>query len=182
MKKLGLGLVVLAMSAASTAFAAPAGVITFNGELVDGTCDASVGGGSASSTVDMSQVPAVALAAATDVAGKTPFKITLSGTGCEAAGKIATPYFDFDSAKVNADGRLVNTEVTDPATNVDIQLLTNADAPIDLTKPATTQETSAAVVVDPTTNDFNYSAQYYATDAATAGGVAADISYSIVYK
>ncbi|WP_202743778.1 fimbrial protein [Acinetobacter calcoaceticus] len=177
MKQLGLGLAVLAMSAASSVFAAT-GTITFNGEIVAGTCDPSVGG-AASGTVTMLPANEGQLKTAADTAGATPFKITLKGAGCTAGTKIATPFFESESAKVNADGRLINTGA---AEKVDIQLLNSTGAVIDLNKPAATQELSTGVDVGGDANDFNYQAQYYATDAAVAGTVVGSVSYSVFYK
>ena len=181
MKKLGLSLAVLAMSAASTAFAAPVGTITFTGELVTGTCDPTVGG-AASGSVTLPSVNGKALAAPGDTAGDSAFKITLTGPGCDAGGKIANPYFEPETAKVNPAGRLINTETDTDM--VDIQLLTDAGTVIDINKPFGTQEASAPVAAGPDTNDFNYKARYYAAaDAsAAAGAVAASVSYNILYK
>lgn len=183
MKKLNLGLAVLAFGAASTAFATPTGTIDFTGTLVDGTCDAKVNGGTENGSVTLPIMNVASLAVKDAVAGDTPFTITLTGVGCEASSKIATPYFESDSAKVNADGRLINNATTDKADKVDIQLVTSNKIAIDLNKTANDQVTTSPID-NGTTNskDFKYFARYYATDVVKKGNIASSISYSIFYK
>ncbi|EKU56495.1 fimbrial protein [Acinetobacter sp. WC-323] len=184
MKKLSLGLALLAICATSTTFAAT-GVITFTGQLVAGTCSANVAGsGNASASVTLPTVNTAALGAANATAGTTAFKINLTGTGCTASGPssstlIATPYFESEVAKVNAAGRLINTGA---ATGVDVQLLTNNQTVIDVNAPAPTQSSSVGVSAGTNSNDFNYFARYFATAATTAGAVTSSVSYSIIYK
>lgn len=184
-KKLTLGLSVLAISAASTAFATPTGTITFTGTLVDGTCAATVGGGSsASGSFALPTMNIASLTATNAVAGDTPFIIKLSGVGCTAGSKIATPYFEAEPAKVNAAGRLINTTTpdTDAAKNIDIQILTSDKTVIDLNEPANTQTTTVGVDNGTNIKDFKYFARYFATAAAEKGDVEASVSYSIFYK
>jgi len=179
MKKLSLGLALLAVCATSTTFAAT-GVITFTGQLVAGTCSANVAGsGNASASVTLPTVNTAALGAANATAGTTAFKINLTGTGCTASSLNATPYFESEVAKVNAAGRLINTGA---ATNVDVQLLTNNQSVIDVNAPAPAQSSSVGVSAGSNSNDFNYFARYFATGATTAGAVTSSVSYSIIYK
>lgn len=181
MKKLSLGLALLAVCATSTTFAAT-GVITFTGQLVAGTCSANVAGsGNASASVTLPTVNTAALGAANATAGTTAFKINLSGAGCTASSLNATPYFESEVAKVNAAGRLINT-ATSGATLVDIQLLTNNQTVIDVNAPAPAQSSSVGVSAGTNSNDFNYFARYFATGATTAGAVTSSVSYSIIYK
>lgn len=182
MKKLNLGLAVLTLGAASTAFATPTGKIDFTGLLVDDTCIATVNGGTADGSITLPTMNIASLTAANAVAGDTPFTITLTGTGCEASSKIATPYFESEPTKVNAAGRLINTATVDKADEVDIQLVTSNKTVIDLNKTANTQETTTAVANGANTNEFKYFARYFATDTTTNGNITSSVSYSIFYK
>ena len=192
MKKLSLGLSVglaaFTLCTASSTFAAATGVITFNGELVSGTCDATVDAtASADGTVTLPTTSIEQLAAADATAGITPFKIVLTGAGCTttdstSATITAVPYFVSEPGKVNTNGRLINTATTGAATNVDIQLLNNAQTAIDVNVTPVDQTVSTAVSAGADTNDFNYFARYYATDATTAGPVTASVTYNIMYK
>ncbi|MCU4639190.1 fimbrial protein [Acinetobacter courvalinii] len=188
MKKLNLGLAVLAFGAASTAFATPTGTIDFTGTLLDGTCAATLGSTTnPGGDVTLPIMHINTLNAKDQVAGDTPFIIKLTGAGCSAtvggATKIATPYFEADPTKVNAAGRLINADTsTDGAKNIDIQLLTENKTKIDLNEPANTQITATGKDLGSNVTDFQYFARYYATDAAEKGKVAASVSYSILYK
>lgn len=187
MKKLNLGFVVLALSAASPAFAASTGTISFTGSLVTGTCTATVNGGSsASGTTDLPIVNIASLATANATYADTPFKITLTGAGCASSSKFATPYFESEPAKVNSAGRLINTVTSgDEAENIDIQIVTSDKRVINLNAPASTQETPTAVVAGSgatATRTYNYFARYFATAAAVEGDVESSVSYSIFYK
>jgi major type 1 subunit fimbrin (pilin) len=84
-------------------------------------------------------------------------------------------YFE-QGANVNADGRLTNTGT---ATNVDLQLLSGNDV---LNAGSTEQTTSPkTVALTAGAGTLTYSAQYYATGAATAGTVLSAVNYSINY-
>lgn len=186
MKKLNLGLAVLALSAASTAFAAPTGTINFTGKLLDSTCDASLVGASPAGTsgsFTLQTMNIAGLAKAGDTIGDIAFTIKLTGTGCTDGGIIATPYFEAETTKVNAAGRLINTATgATAAKNVDIQIVTANKTAIDLMKPALTQEVTTGVDNGANTKDFTYYARYFATGAAEKGDVTSSVSYSIFYK
>ncbi|BAP36415.1 putative type 1 pili major subunit [Acinetobacter guillouiae] len=184
MKKLSLGLATLVLSATSTVFAAT-GTINFSGSLVGETCDAGMEGGEAAGNVTMPQVNITSLATAGTTAGVTPFKINLKGAGCVDQAKTATPYFEYEVAKINALGRLINDAEADAATNVEIQVLNDSQKVIDLTASAATQTTSVGVPVGAApdnSNDFNYYARYFSTGVAGEGKVNASLSYNIFYK
>jgi major type 1 subunit fimbrin (pilin) len=97
-------------------------------------------------------------------------------SNCSATTGDVYAYFE-QGANVNADGRLTNTGT---ATNVDLQLLDsgngvlNAGSTEQTTSPKTVALTAGA-------GTLTYSAQYYATGAATAGTVLSAVNYSINY-
>ncbi len=181
MNKIQFGLALIGICAASTSSFSSEGTISFEGKLVSGTCSPSVGGGGASSTVTLPTLNTSSLLTANSTAGAKAFEIILEDgdddPGCASDGKYATPYFEYDAAKVDANGRLINT-ATDGAENVVIQLLNNTNTPIDLVKDLNSQITSTAS--DNTT--YKYTARYFATGPAGAGPVSGSISYSFIYK
>ncbi|AOA57327.1 fimbrial protein [Acinetobacter larvae] len=189
-KSSGLALVSLLMLS-SAAFAVD-GTISFNGELVSGTCvpklegDAVNGSGNSTATVVLPTLNVAALSKAQATGGLTGFTISLKGsndTDCAVDGKIATPYFEPEVAKVNSEGRVINTEAATKDA-IDIQILNNAQTVINLTdNPATQLSSTATGDADNHEYNYKYYAQYFAkSNEAKAGKVAGTLSYSIIYK
>jgi major type 1 subunit fimbrin (pilin) len=161
------------------------GTITFQGEVVDVTCDVTGGGGASGTgdlTVTLPKVAVSALAASGSTAGETPFSLNLSGVGC-ADGKTAQMFVETASSVLvdPATGNLrngtppgsggadnVQVELLNPATNAQINLATNNNQP------------SAAI--DANTATLNYVARYSATGTTTAGTVNSDLTYSMIYN
>ena len=157
-----------------SAFAAD-GTITFNGEVTAQTCSITTPGG-ADFTVNLPTVASSALSAAGQTAGRTGFAITLANC---PAGQVAT-YFEPGSTVDNASGRLNNQGT---AGNVQVQLLGDNGQPIPVQASGTAQANSQWVsVASDGTASLDYAAEYYATGAATAGDVATNISYTVIYN
>lgn len=177
MKKL-LVSAALAAVFATAAFSASAtdGTITFNGKVTGSTCTIN-GGTTQSFTVTLPTVGASSLGAtAGTVAGTTPFAINL--TACTATGTVKA-YFEPGST-INTAGRLTNTAATGAATGVDLQVLNNSQAPINLNTQSGT--TTATIASNAAT--LNYFVQYYNTTAAAvgAGNVSSTVNYTIQYQ
>lgn len=170
--------------AATGSASADNGLITFTGSVTDGTCVVSGGAGTnqgqGNFTVALDPVPATDLAAAAAVAGRKNFHVVFSdGNGGPCDATITTAKFRFTpSPNVNTNGRLNNIAgVAGRAENVELQLLDGATA-IDLT--AHQAKEIPLSTTGPTTTEFGV--QYYATAAATAGGVLSDIIYEATYE
>ncbi|RTQ87500.1 MULTISPECIES: fimbrial protein [Stenotrophomonas] len=171
---------VLMLAAAPMAANAADGTITFTGKVTDKTCTIATTGGK-DFEVKLPTVSKSNLDATGAVAGRTPFSINL--TQC-APGKVAT-YFepgttvDFSSGRLNIGGG------ANAATNVQVQLLGSNSQflPIKAAGSGQAQENSqwADVGSDGSAN-LGYYAEYYATDAATAGDVNTSVKYTIVYN
>lgn len=159
------------------------GTITFQGEVVDVTCEVTGGGGATGKgdlTVTLPKVAVSALAAAGNTAGETPFSLNLSGAGC-TDGKTAEMFVETaSSAFVDpATGNLrngaasgagqVQVELINPDNNSQINLATNANQP-------------TATIDSSNTATLNYVARYRATGTATAGAVNSDLTYSMIYN
>lgn len=177
MKKISLA--VLTVLATSSVFAAD-GTITINGMVTDKTCTINAGQGK-DFTVTLPTVSQQVLKAAGDVAGRTPFTISL--TEC-SEGSVAT-YFEPGSTVDFNTGRLNNTTAGGNAENVQVQLLgsNNEAIPVLAAGAGGAQTNSQWVdVAAAGSADLNYYAEYYATGASTPGNVATSVKYTIIYQ
>ncbi|MHC3084050.1 fimbrial protein [Acinetobacter nosocomialis] len=177
MKKLAL---IAALSVVGIANAQAAdGTITINGLVTDKTCDIVTPAGK-DFTVTLPTVSKQTLAAAGNVAGRTPFQIKLANC---SEGKVAT-YFEPGATVDFNTGRLLNQDATG-AKNVNVQLLgsNNQVIPVLAAGANGAQANSQWVdVAKAGSADLNYYAEYYATDASTAGKVNTSVQYTIIYQ
>lgn len=168
----------LMLAAAPLAANAADGTITFNGKVTDKTCTISTPGGKDFS-VNLPTVSKNTLAAAGNVAGRTPFAINL--TKC-SAGNVAT-YFEPGSTVDFNTGRLLNQASANAATNVQLLGSNNQVLPIKAAGAGQAQTNSQWVTVGTDGSaDLNYYAEYYATAAATPGDVTSSVKYTIIYN
>ncbi|MBS3046394.1 fimbrial protein [Enterobacter mori] len=180
-KKLAISVLAIAMSLPTAMVAAASvGTVTFNGNINSNTCAVAINNGTADATVTLPTVSSSVLGSAGQTAGSTNFTMDLTGcsTGTGAATAVRA-YFE-SGANVNAStGNLKNSTATGSASNVEVQLLDSAGTVLKAgdnsqrSNPATALTSGAATLV--------YSAQYYATGAATAGTVNTSVTYSIDY-
>ena len=177
MKKLAL---IAALSVVGIANAQAAdGTITINGLVTDKTCDIVTPAGK-DFTVTLPTVSKQTLAAAGNVAGRTPFQIKLANC---SEGKVAT-YFEPGATVDFNTGRLLNQDATG-AKNVNVQLLgsNNQVIPVLAAGANGAQANSQWVdVAKAGSADLNYYAEYYATGASTAGKVTTSVQYTIIYQ
>ncbi|MGS4873971.1 fimbrial protein [Acinetobacter nosocomialis] len=177
MKKLAL---IAALSIVGIANAQAAdGTITINGLVTDKTCDIVTPAGK-DFTVTLPTVSKQTLAAAGNVAGRTPFQIKLANC---SEGKVAT-YFEPGATVDFNTGRLLNQDATG-AKNVNVQLLgsNNQVIPVLAAGANGAQANSQWVdVAKAGSADLNYYAEYYATGASTAGKVNTSVQYTIIYQ
>lgn len=177
MKKLAL-IAALSVVGIANAHAAD-GTITINGLVTDKTCDIVTPAGK-DFTVTLPTVSKQTLAAAGNVAGRTPFQIKLANC---SEGKVAT-YFEPGATVDFNTGRLLNQDATG-AKNVNVQLLgsNNQVIPVLAAGANGAQANSQWVdVAKAGSADLNYYAEYYATGASTAGKVNTSVQYTIIYQ
>lgn len=172
-------LIASGLLASSGAAMAADGTITIRGAVTDTTCNISVNGGTADATVVLPTVSADTLTAAGDTAGTTPFSIAL--TGCSGTTlHTASAWFETGSGVDTMTGRLNN--IGGSAENVQIQLLNAAQSPITAGgTPDSTTQNDVPVDISPGSGALNYYARYYAMDASSAGSVASQVDYTIIY-
>ncbi|QGZ28604.1 fimbrial protein [Stutzerimonas stutzeri] len=171
---------VLAMAALpGVVFAAP--TVTFQGEVTDQTCTATINGAT-DGTVLLPTVSTAELADPGDTAGLTPFTIEL--TGCTDPGvgglEVTTKFMGYD---ITAGGALVNMAVGG-AENVAIQLTEDAGglAPITLVAGVASEVAGLELLDGETEASYEFGAQYVSEDgSATAGAVTAVVQYTVSY-
>jgi major type 1 subunit fimbrin (pilin) len=154
------------------------GTITFNGQLTGSTCSVSVAGQGADATVTLPTISATQLSAAAQTAGATSFAMQLSA--CTSTSNVQA-FFEDGATVDHATGNLLNAATAGGATNVEVQLYDGKGAMI---KAGDTSQTASGSYNVPIANGaatLYYGAQYYATDATTAGTVSSTVTYSISY-
>ncbi|CNK24277.1 fimbrial protein [Yersinia intermedia] len=159
---------------AQSAFAVD-GTITINGQITDTTCSIAVNNGTNDGTVTLPTVSANALSSIGSGAGTTPFNIVLSGCAGSTLNN-AYAYFEPGPTVETSTGRLNNSSGT--ATGAQVRLLDKVSTPI------VVGGTSQGGVVEDVSGGgatLGYYAQYYANSAVTAGVVATQVNYTIVY-
>lgn len=175
-KKTTLALLTASLFISTSALAISNNTITFRGEVSDETCSVAINGNQAKPVVILPTVSAKELAKDGDVAGQVTFDIGLTGcTGnTDRATKISTV---FVGNQVTSNGNLGNTG---DATNVEVQLLDTANKVINLTN-GFKGEGDLQLKPGETEASATYTAQYYATGAASAGTVEATLQYAVSY-
>jgi len=173
------GLVALQASASD-------GTITFTGDITDTTCTVTGGtgtdGAAQNVTVKLPNVSTTSLAAG-QTAGDTQFQLIIGAsgqTGC-TNGKIASLHFEpSQSPMVDATtGNLKNSTASGSATNVQVAVLNDKKAVINLN----TSANSTQATIANNTATLTYYGQYVATGgAATAGTVNTNVVYSVAYN
>ena len=161
-----------------SAFASSDNTISFQGEVTDQTCSLTVNGNDSAPIILLPTVAATSLAASADVAGATTFEMGITGcTSATSSTTISTVFVGNLVDSTNA-GTLGNSGT---AENVNIQLLDSSGTAIDLSSTYTASGDLTLASGD-TAATSTYTAQYYATGAATAGTVAASLQYAISYQ
>jgi major type 1 subunit fimbrin (pilin) len=161
------------VSVAPIAFAqVGAGQVTFNGELIDETCQ--IDAGDEDKVVTLPTLSTQSLAAAGQTAGSTMFDISVS----QCPSKLTSVAAHFETTNMNPDTRnAINQAPANPAGHVEVQLLDR-----DGTTPILLGSTGTSVPVSNGEAKMSYGGQYYATDATTAGSVTAVVRYTLAYQ
>ncbi|TCM69170.1 major type 1 subunit fimbrin (pilin) [Acinetobacter calcoaceticus] len=179
MKRLKALVAVSTLLTPLVAVAAP--TVTFQGEVTDQTCQATINGGT-NGNVLLPTVPSSSLAADGQKAGLTPFKIEV--TDCTAptteALKINTRFLGH---AVTTKGNLGNMSEANAATNVAIQVTEKNDGIKAIKFNGVTDVAGLELAVGETSTSHEFAAQYIAEGgAATAGTVKAVLEYTLNYQ
>lgn len=176
MKKTNLALLLVGALTSSVALASD-NTITFQGEVADETCTVTVNGNTYSPVVLLPTVSTNDLSMAGQTAGDTTFEIGVTGCTGTTTGDVRISTV-FVGNLVTNDGNLGSTGT---ANNVDIQILDIANNVIDFNSTFN-GEGDLTLTSNQTEASATYIAQYYATDASTAGTVQASMQYAISYQ
>ncbi|HIC7210212.1 fimbrial protein [Burkholderia stabilis] len=154
------------------------GTITFTGSVNAQTCTVNGnGGGTKDFTVALPSVSASALSTAGQVAGQTPFSISL--TKCSSPTGSVHTFFEPGATTDLTTGNLI--VASGGATNVQIGLA-NADlSPIKAGAADASQNSKSVQIIDNAAT-LQYYARYVATGAATSGAANSSVMYSLVYQ
>lgn len=173
----GLGII-----AAPQAASAATGILYFSGKIEDSTCIVTGGAGTDQRVGDITvTLPTVQKSdlRAGQHAGDTPFELIIGGDSSCTDGRVKLWFETAQSPLINpSTGNLVNNALSG-ATNVEIALLNDSKAPINLY--ANTGSTEGTVSGNTAT--LKYWAQYIATGGdATSGPVETNVVYSVAYN
>jgi major type 1 subunit fimbrin (pilin) len=175
---IALGVIAAAAALLTTAAQASDGTITITGAVTATTCTINGGGAASSFTVPLPTVSTSALPANGATAGRTAFKIAL--TGCTpTTGTVAT-YFEPGTQVDLTTNRLKNGGT---ATNVQVGVLNGDDMSAVLVGAAQASQNSHSASITAGAATLNYYAQYVATGgAAGAGSVNTSVTYTLIYS
>ncbi len=167
-------------SALAIALLAPAahaadGTIEFTGAVTSVTCN--INGGVTDFSVALPTVAAASLATEGEVAGRTPFKIEVSG--CNPDGGLVSTFFEADSSVNLTTGRLVVD--AGGAKNVEVALLNDSHQKIKVGATAAEQN-SQQIRLSAGAATLNYYAQYESLGAVEAGDVKTRVRYTMSYE
>lgn len=152
------------------------GTIEFTGNITANTCSINGGNGGENFTVALPTVSAKTLETAGATAGRTPFKIAL--TGCTTDQPVSV-HFDGGPAVSPSTGRLVVD--AGGASNVELGLLNNTFGEIKA-GAAIGQQNSQTVTLTTGMADLDYFVEYHSLGNATAGAANSRVQYSISYQ
>lgn len=176
MKKniIAAAIVATAALSMSNAFAA-AGIVNFNGEILDAACTVDVG--SQNQTVELGKYNKSEFSAAGDVTAATKFDIVLK----DCPETVTSAAVRFDGTPDASDSTLlaIDGSVADAATGVAINLMTADKADL----PLHGSNSYRYALSSTTDNTLDFYAQYKSTDASVTAGPANSVAnFSVVYN
>lgn len=154
------------------------GKINITGKVTTTSCV--LGTSATNVTVKLPPVDKDLLSGAQSNAGRGGF--SLSVTGCDDGVKVSAAFVP--DTNVDAHGNLKNNAATDPASNVQVQVLDKDHNVINInTDDATKQLARAETVSGTTPANLQYYLQYYSqAGGASAGAVAATANFQLTYE
>ncbi|MFW2012552.1 fimbrial protein [Acinetobacter bereziniae] len=159
-------------------YAAP--TVTFQGEVTDQTCQASINGGT-NGVVLLPTVSANTLTASGAKAGLTPF--TINVTGCTAPSQELDIKTKFLGHSVTSNGNLGNVATVNAATNVAIQLTKEAAGTTAIVLNGPTAVEGLKVLSGATSGSYDFGARYISeAGGATQGTVTSVVEYTLSYQ
>ncbi|WDY59760.1 fimbrial protein [Pseudomonas sp. PSKL.D1] len=149
------------------------GEISLSGRVLAPTC--TINGGNGNLPVSLPDVNAARLVNPGQTEGPTPFVLNLSN--CSPGISRVSTYFE-PGATISPEGRLIVD--AGGSTNVQVELLNDTQAPMNLAAPKGSQNSQVVAIVGGNAT-LNYTARYYSTGATTPGLVTTRVQYSLDY-
>jgi len=156
------------------------GTITFTGKVIEQTCQVQVDGKD-STTVDLPTVSTGQLKVLGDTAGLKAFKVSVSGCTVDNTKDVAINTV-FWGAPVTSNNNLKNTHPTNPAANVEVELLKDSSGVEKIKMDSVTSVAGLNLVSGAQDATHEFAARYFATGQAGAGDVMAVVNYDITYQ
>jgi len=158
------------------------GNISITGSVKASTCV--INGGNKNLDIPLPPVGTNTLAAAGNTAGRTPFAFNLTGcaTGVGAPTQVSVQFEPGPNVNLQS-GRLtpIGAGTSGVASNVEIGFLNNNFEAMKI-GAISAQQKSTVATIDGTGNaTLQYSAEYVATGASTAGSANSAVTYSLTY-
>ncbi|KWE48669.1 fimbrial protein [Burkholderia ubonensis] len=176
-------LLIAAGATISTTAHASDGTISFNGKVIASTCKVDEGGSSGSFTVNLPPISTNALAAVGNVAGRTPFSLSLSGCTVGEGNPVKVGVVFEPGANVDqSTGRLTLDKGTDKAQGIQLNVLDAQQQRIQVGSSTATNAPQSADIGSDGKAKLDYFAEYYASGAVTAGDVNSRVEYSLIYQ
>ncbi len=153
------------------------GKINITGKVTTTSCV--LGTSATNVTVKLPPVDKDLLSGAQSNAGRGGF--SLSVTGCDNGVKVSAAFVP--DTNVDAHGNLKNNAATDPASNVQVQVLDKDHNVININTDDATKQAARAVEVSGGATNLQYYLQYYSqAGGASAGAVAATANFQLTYE
>lgn len=169
------------MAAISTTALAADGQVNFTGTVVAQTCQvngAGVGAQTTLPTVALPQVLTPTLVSSGATAGATTFSIGI--TNCDSALKSVATLFSGSNID-STTGNLKNT-ASGGANNVQLQLLNSDNSVIKLNQSTAAAQGSKSASLSGGAATLGYIAQYVSTGNTSAGAVASNVQFTMIYQ
>lgn len=177
-------LLAIALLLPSVAAFSASNTVTFFGEVSDATCNVTlVNGQSGDVSVQLNTANIANLATEGAFAGETEFDFVASGCTAVEDGQSNVGIRLVPQSATNA-GNLPNIATTNPADNVEIQLLDkgNGGGVINFASGEYTSITQAIPPAADGSVTIPFAARYYSTGTATAGKVEGKVQYELAYN
>lgn len=154
------------------------GVVNITGKVTETSCV--LGTSAASVNVTLPPVDKDLLSAAQSSTGRGGFSFSV--TGCDDGVKVSAAFVP--NNHVDAHGNLKNSATTDPASNVQVQVLDKDHNVININTDDGTKQADRAVTVSGATPvELRYYLQYYSqAGGASAGNVVATANFQLTYE
>ncbi|WP_082720351.1 fimbrial protein [Burkholderia sp. MSMB1835] len=174
-------LLIAAGATVSTMAHASDGTISFDGKVITSTCK--IDGESGNFTVHLPPISTNALTAVGNVAGRTPFSLSLSGCTVGDGNPVKVGVVFEPGANVDqSTGRLTLDQGEDKAQGIQLNVLDAQQKQIMIGSASSSNPPQAVDIGADGKAKLDYFTEYYASGAVKAGDVNSRVEYSLIYQ